>query len=189
MKKTIVIVSIIFSIAAAGANFVYDKFTQLTSQISNLKTINKNLQTKNNALTKKQKDIKNKISQRKKELYSQKLSRAKKKLGKATVSAIPFIGTASVVGMTYWEMQNYCNDIKEFKKFEESIFGEYDQTISVEEKAICGYDYETIENIVLKDLNEFEADTKNWASKTYDQWNNNLDSELNRIKNEFIDTK
>ena len=189
MKKTIIITSIIFSIIGTGANFVYDKFTQLTSQISNLKTINKNLQTKNNALTKKQEDIKKKISQRKKELNKRKLSRAKKKLGKATVSAIPFVGTASVVGVTYWEIQNYCNDIKEFKKFEESIFGEYDQIISEEEKGLCGYDYETIENIVLKDLNEFEIDTKNWASKTYDQWSNNLDSELNRIKNEFIDTK
>ena len=182
MKKTIVIASISYSILGAGANFLYDKYTQLTSQISNL-------QTKNNALTKKQKEIKKKISQRKKELYSQKLSRAKKKLAKATTSAIPFIGTASVVGTTYWEMENYCNDIKEFKKFEESILGEYNHTVSQEERVLCGYDYETIQNIVLKDFNDLGADTKNWTTKTYEQWSNILDIEFKRIKNEYIGTK
>ena len=39
----------------------------------------------------------------------------RKKLAKATPRAIPFVGTASAVGLTYWEMQHYCNDIKEFK--------------------------------------------------------------------------
>ena len=189
MKKTIIITSILVSILGFGANFIYDKFILLNSQISNLKTTNKNLQTKNNSLTKKQRDIKNKISQRKKELFKQKLDRAKKKLAKATTSAIPFVGTASVVGMTYWEMENYCNDIKEFKKFEESVFGKNDEAISEEEKALCGYDYETIEKIVLKDLNDIEVDTKDWASKTYDEWSNKLDIELNKIKIEYMDSK
>lgn len=189
MKKMFVIVSVIFSIVGVGANFIYDKFGQLNSQIANLKMANKTLKTKNNVLTKKQKDIKSKISQRRKELFQKKLSRAKNKLGKATTSAVPFIGTASVVGMTYWEMENYCNDIKEFKRFEESIFGTKDESISDEEKALCGYDYETIENIVLKDINEFETDTMNWASKTYNQWSNVLENELMELKKEYMESK
>lgn len=38
--------------------------------------------------------------------------------------------------MTYWEMQNYCNDIKEFKEFEKSILGNNDNSISEEEKKV-----------------------------------------------------
>lgn len=189
MKKTIIVTSILVSILGFGANFIYDKFTQLNSQISNLKTSNKNLKAENKTLTKTQRDTKKIISKRKKELFKKKLDRAKKKLTKATTSAIPFIGTVSVVGMTYWEMENYCNDIKEFKKFEESFFGKNDEAISEEEKALCGYDYETIEKIVLKDLNKFETETKSWASETYDDWSNKLDNELNKLKTDYMDTK
>ena len=182
MKKTIIITSILISILGFGANFIYDKFTQLNTEISGLKT-------KNNTLTEKQKEIKKKISQRKKELFKQKLNRAKKNLAKATASAIPFVGTASVVGMTYWQMKNYCNDIREFNKFEESVFGEINEPMSEEEKALCGYDYETIEKIVLKDLNDIEVDTKDWASKTYNEWSNNFNIELNKIKTEYMGIK
>lgn len=187
MKKIFFFITILFTIISFGANFVYDRFSRLNSQISNLKTANKTLKTKNKSLIKKQKNIKSKMSQRKKELFKKKLSRAKKKIAKATTSAIPFIGTASVVGMTYWEMENYCNDIKEFKKFEESIFGKNDESISEEEKALCGYDYQTIKNIVLKDLNEVEIDTKDWTFKTYEQLSNKWNVELNKIKNEYIE--
>lgn len=178
MKKTVIITSIFFTIVSFGANFIYDKFAQLNTQISDLKAVNKNLKIKNNTLANKQKEIKNKISQRKKELFQKKLNRAKKKLAKATTSAIPFVGTASVIGVTYWEMQNYCNDIKEFKKFEESIFGINEESISEEEKALCGYDYQTIEKIVFKDINMLKEDTQSWAFKTYEEWKYKINSEL-----------
>lgn len=187
MKKTIIITSVLVSILGFGANFIYDKFTQLNTQISNLKTKEKKLSKKNETLTKKQNDIKKKISQRKKDLFAKKLSHAKKKLARATTSAIPFVGTISVVGMTYLEMQYLCDDIKEFKEFEKSIFENSDNSISEEEKALCGYDYETIETIVLKDLNEVQTDTKDWALKTYDDLNEKISKELNQLKTEYME--
>ena len=71
------------------------------------------------------------------------------------------MGSSNVVKTTYEKIQEYCNDIKEFKEFEKSIIGKIDETISVEEKALCDYDYNQIENLVITNLDEIKNDSKN----------------------------
>ena len=76
------------------------------------------------------------------------------------------MGSSNVVKTTYEKIQEYCNDIKEFKEFEKSIIGKIDETISAEEKALCAYVYNQIENLVITNLDEIKNDSKNWDIKS-----------------------
>jgi hypothetical protein len=166
MKKTTLIIILLLCIILFGGIFTYNKFTKLKTQ--------------QDILINKQNHITEIITERKKQLFAQKLNRANEKLEKAKTSAIPFIGSSNVVKTTYEEIQEFCTDIKEFKEFEKSILGKADETISPEEKALCAYDYNQIESIVITNLDEIKNDSKNWAMEIIEE----LNSKLNKLKDE-----
>ena len=174
MRKTILIVFLL-SILATGVKFVYDEITKLKSELLSLNNVkmklnreNANLKNRNGVLTKKQKLIQDRIRDRRVSVAQKKLNRAKEKLAKASVGAIPFVGTAAVLTLTYSEIEDYCKDIKEYKQFEQSLFNTFDNTISDEEKVLCGYDYETVKGIVFKDLEKYKNKSADWIKNQYD---------------------
>lgn len=181
MKKSIFIVFFIFSSLGGAATWIYNEINNLKSEIFSLKEKNLVLKSKNKKLVSKQNEINKKIKERRKTLETKKITRAKHKLAKASVGVLPFIGTAAVVGLTYDELQGYCQDIKEYKKFEESIFGTISDTQSEEEKALCGYDYNAVENIVLKDIESYKNQSSQWFDSQYDSWQKTITEQYSKF--------
>ena len=156
----------------------YDAFTLLKNEVKVMKN--------------REASIKKKIKDRKKSLISKTLTRTKTKIAKASIAAVPFIGTTMVIGLTHSEIQDYCNDIKEYKEFEKSLFGDSDDSFTEEENAICGYDYNSIKNIVSKDAEEYKnsviknldnytVKSSKWLSNKYIEVSNKLQEEYNEF--------
>lgn len=169
MKKIIVSILMLVSFLGAGVKWVYDEISSLKNNLNNLKTANLKLKEKNKSLVKKQHTIQKKIQQRRVTLENQKLSRAKNKLAKASVSVIPFVGTATVVSLTYDELKDYCTDIQEYKKFESSLFNTTDNTSNEAEQVLCGYNYEAVKSVVLKDIEDYKNRSSNWIDSQFYQ--------------------
>lgn len=163
MKKSITLILFLISFLGGITGWVYNKINDLESQILTLKQKNKKLITKQN-------EIKNKVIERRKSLEKKKINRTKHKLAKASIGAIPFVGTVAVVGLTYDEIQGYCQDIKDYKNFEESIIGFSNNIQSEEEKALCGYDYDSVKSIVLKDIEDYKNLSEKWFDTQYNTW-------------------
>ncbi|MBU3013825.1 hypothetical protein KO488_03585 [Poseidonibacter lekithochrous] len=158
MKNTILILIFIASIIGSTSKFIYDKIEGLKSELLQVKKLNTKLKKNNTNLVKKQNTIKQKLKDRRTVLSKKKLAKAKYKIGKAAVGVIPFVGTGAVAALTYEEIKGYCEDLKEYKEFENSIFSNPDESIVNEEQILCGYDKNLIEKEVYKDLEEFKDD-------------------------------
>ena len=138
--KYLITALFLLTVLGAGAKLIYDRFGDLNYEISSLKSINKNLIAKQKTLETKNKENKKKMKKHRKALIAKKLNRAKLKLAKAPVSMIPMAGAAAVIAFTANDIHNYCQDVKEFKKFEASMFGALDNEVSEDEKILCGFD-------------------------------------------------
>lgn len=187
MKNTILIIIFVSSIVSGATKFVYDKINSLKSELLQVKKLNADLTNKNNKLTAKQDSIKKKLKERRSHLAKKKLSRAKYKIGKAAIGVIPFIGTGAVAALTYTEIQGYCNDIKEYKEFEKSIFENSNESLNHEEQMLCGYNKDVIEEEIYKDLNSFKNEISTVVTSQYNLLSKYFESEYNNFLKEEKD--
>ena len=162
--KYILLISILLSIAGAGVKLVYDKFDSLQSELLSLRTTNKVLTKKNSVLKDKQRTTRKKIKDRKTMLINKKLKRAKYKIAKAPVSMVPIAGAAVVVGMTAYDIRTFCEDIKEYKSFEESILGSMNDEVTENEKLLCGLN---VEDTLMPELDKYKNISIEWISENY----------------------
>lgn len=132
MIKYFVVVSLTLSLLTGIVKYSFESLNALKLQ-------NIHLKVKNKALAKKNLNIKQKVKQRNKHLISQKIKRIKQKLAKASATAIPIVGNVASISITAYEVQQLCNDLKEYKEFEKDLF---EEDISKEESLdICGHSF------------------------------------------------
>lgn len=148
---------LILSLLSFGAKFAYDKYMLLNAQILSLKTLN-------SALTRKQVGIKKRLKSRRGMLVKRKLKRAKYKIARAPAGMVPFLGAGAIVGFTAYEINEYCEDIKEYKKFEESISGPLEDETTDEELLLCGLN---VEESLLPELEKYGNSSKSWIVENY----------------------
>ena len=148
MRKYIFVGLFFFSIVGTGIKYAYDTISGLKNELIKVKATNK-------SLLQKQENIKKKIRERRNLITTKKLNKAKIKIAKAPASMVPVAGAAVVVGLTVYEIQAFCEEIKEYKKFEQSLFGDIEDTISEDEKLLCGLDIQESLINELKKYNNF----------------------------------
>jgi len=90
---------------------------------------------------------------------------------------IPVAGATAVVAFTANDIHNYCQDVKEFKELERSLFGTSDNEISEDEKMLCGYD---VEKELLPSIKSYSADSTEWIVNGY----NNIINDAEELINE-----
>ena len=167
IKYIIITISILASIGS-GAKYIYDKFSSLQLQV-------KNLQSKNKILRKKQSNIKRKIKHRRTTMVSTKLKRAKRKIAKAPLKMIPYAGAVATVTFTALEIKEFCEDIKDYKNFEKSLFGVVDNSISDDEKLLCGID---AKKQLEKELHKYKNNSTIWVNEKIDNSKNWIEQKL-----------
>lgn len=165
MKKYLISVLLLFLLLlGTGAKLLYDKFSALNNEIISLKSKNKKLVTEKKSLETKNNNNKKRMRKHRNALIVKKKKRAQLKIYKAPLGTIPFIGAAAVAGLVANDIHNSCEDIKEFKELEESMFGTFDHNVSEDEKFVCGYD---IYNELLPALENSQKDFSEWIDKCF----------------------
>jgi len=157
MRKYLIIGFVVISVLGSGTKLIYETIESLKKEILDLKNVNKKL-------VKNQEAIKKKITDRRKTLVSQKLDRAKRKIIKAPSSMVPIVGAVAIVGFTTYEIREYCSDIQEYKDFEKSIFANVDQTITEDERLLCGLN---VEEELLPELKKYSNTSVDWLKDNY----------------------
>ena len=167
------------------------KLKLLETENKKLKNSNSKLENSNKSLRKNNKSFKkhnNKLLAQKKAFKKQFLTyrenytkslvgRAKKKIASAPAKAVPFIGTAAIVGLTVYEVNLACQDMNDLDKLEKDMFGEnsdIDTSLKAERKAVCELDIENglmplVEKQYDKSINwvqEKSQNSQDWISET-----------------------
>ena len=144
----------------------FDKSLEFRQKFKNLTSKTIKLEKNNKKLAKQQEKIKNKIKERRKKITKRNLKRAERKIGKAAASMVPYIGIPVIVGTATLEINEYCEDIKEMKKFENDLFGNLENNDSQDQEKLCGMNIEE----ELKPLVEQQyEDSKEWIDKSFDK--------------------
>jgi len=166
MKKVFISVLLFLSLLfSTDTKPSYDTFSVLEDEIHSLKLKNKELKTLNKSLETQNNNNKEQMRKYRDALISKKLKKAKLKLTQASVSTIiPLAGTTSVMALTYNDIRDYCQDVQEFKAFEASLFGTFDQEVTEDEKRLCKYD---MQKELLPDLDQYPQDSKEWIKDKY----------------------
>ena len=166
LSSTLIIVSVL-----SVGGLAYNKYNALTSKISDLTRTIGSLTSDLNAMKAKERSLKEKKRKNKKKirnhrnaLIATKLNRAKLKIAKAPASMVPVAGVAAVVAFTAYDIHNYCQDVKEFRELEVSLFGSVDDKISEDEKMLCGYD---VEQELLPVIKSYTDDSTAWIVDSY----------------------
>ena len=144
MRRTLISGLLISAVLGAGGMLykigtLNQEIQDLTNKISSLKSANKKMAADHDA---KKKNNKQKMKKHRKALIAKKLNRAKLKIVKAPASMVPVAGATAVIAFTANDIHNYCQDVKDFKELERSLFGSSNDELSDDEKILCGYDIE-----------------------------------------------
>jgi len=165
VKKVLLSVLLLSLLLGTGVKLFYDKCNTLTYEINNLKLKNQALENKNKSLETNHKHIKEKMKNYRNALIEKKLKKAKLKLAQASVSTIIPVGGSSVnAAFTANDFHDYCQEIKEFKALEASIFESFDHAPSEDEKRLCDYD---IQEELLHALDKYPQDSQKWIKDQY----------------------
>ncbi len=165
MKKVLLSVLLLSLRLGTGIKLFYDKCTTLTYEINNLKSKNQALENKNKSLETNKTHTKEQMKNYRKVLVEKNLKKAKLKLAQASVSTIIPVGGSSVsAAFTANDIHDYCQDVKEFKTLEASIFGSFDNALSEDEKRLCAYD---IQEELLHALDKYPQDSQKWIKDQY----------------------
>ncbi|HES59437.1 MAG: hypothetical protein JW682_04210 [Campylobacterales bacterium] len=177
MKSSFLVVTVMFLSLLGAATFLTYIYVEESFQnkIAHLSQENISLKKKNTALINKQNKIRQEVRNRRKLLITKKNDRAKLKIAKAPASMVPFAGAAVVAGFTAYEINGYCEDIKEYKKFEESLFGAIDEPPTEEEKYICGLN---VDEVLLPELKKYSDLSIEWIVENYDDLISSLKKEF-----------
>lgn len=147
MKYITIGLSIIVLLAGIGLLDVYKKLSTANALAEALKSSNmkfekqnKTLKKQNKKLIAREKHIHKKITERRKKLTLAKLKKAKTKLLTAGAKMTPFLGMATIVGATGYDIKSYCNEIDEMEQFEYELFPS--KNLARYDKTVCGVDYQ-----------------------------------------------
>lgn len=165
MKKVLLSVLLLSLLLGTGIKFFYDKYSTLTSEINSLKSENQALENKNKSLERNNNHTKEQMKNYRNALIEKNLKKAKLKLLQASVSTIIPLGGSSVnTALTANDIHDYCQDVKEFKALETSIFRSFETELSEDEKRLCAYD---IQKELLHALDKYPQDSEKWMKDQY----------------------
>ena len=129
------------------------------------------------------------------------VARSAKAAGRAVLTApgkaVPYVGTAVVVGVTVLEIKDYCATIRDMKAIQREI--DPSETHSEEEQRVCGMDIPTQEEILaqiktvpldawqrsrefLTGLNPLTPEIETKLKTELDQWWNKTNRWLNQLQ-------
>ncbi|MBL6970148.1 MAG: hypothetical protein ISR68_01985 [Campylobacterales bacterium] len=111
------------------------------------KTAN-NLHKKNKTLISQKRQIRHRISQEKKNIVQKHINRTKNKIASAPAKMVPFVGAGLVIAMTAYDIQESCEDIQEFKKFEQDICGLSSHSMEKNTNDICGLSFDDLKKLI-----------------------------------------
>lgn len=188
-------------LAGIGLLDVYKKLSTANALAEALKSSNMKFEQKNKALKKqnkkliaREKHIHKKITERRKKLTQAKLKRVKTKLLTAGPKMTPFLGMATIVGATSYDIKSYCNDIDEMEQFEYELFPSKD--LARYDKTVCGVDYQlqleqTANGVkqsyadVLVGFNKEQKNASLYWSNRYKEVARNLEKENTQFANYY----
>ncbi len=156
------------------------KNLQLEKNTKSLRGKNLKLNKSNQSFVSRHKKIEIKTKAHRAKFTERFMTRAKTKFATAPAKAVPFFGISVIVAMTAHEINSYCTDIEDMKKFEDEVFenNSSDKNSSKKEK-LCGIDVEAeLKPLMNKEYN----DSLEWISKS-------SDSAMENIKKSYDDTK
>jgi len=160
-----------------------NKNVELSKSKTQLKSRNIKLDKSNKTLISKHKKIQIQAKNYRKNFINRFTRRAKVKLASAPAKAVPFFGISVIVAMTVSEINGYCKDIEEMKKFEKDVLeiNATDKNNSQKNK-LCGIDVESELNLIMnKEYNE----SLEWISKSSDKTLDSIKKSYNETKDYF----
>lgn len=175
-----ILISTVLSMGV-GLKITFDNSLDYKNKVSNLEKKNKQLKTKNDTLNKKQKKFKDKMKDRRKAIISRNIKRAEKKLASAPTKMIPLIGIPVIIGMTASDVEAYCNDIEEFKKFENDIFDYTEESLIDENKKICGMTEEEIKKHINTQYDNVVAEVDTQSTNISNEVKKQIDEAIENI--------
>ena len=175
-----IIFMLLMSIFITVTSYLYSMFSSMSMELMKLKSVNKNLVSKNKQLVSKQNSIKKKLKNRRILLTKHKLKKAKYRLAKAPIKMIPFLGATAIVTFTAIDIRDYCNDIKNYKDFENSLFTTFDNNLTEDEKLLCGLN---VEDYLKDDLKKYSTVSKEWVNEYYHKLTDTLQNRYSNILN------
>ena len=165
MKKVLLSVLLLSLLLGTGIKLFYDKCSTLTYEINSLTSKNQVLENKNKSLETHNTHTKNQMKNYRNTLIEENLKKAKLKLVQASVNAlIPLGGSSVSTALTANDIHDYCQEVKEFKALEASIFGSFDNELFKDEKRLCAYD---IQEELLHALDKYPKDSEKWMKERY----------------------
>jgi len=180
MKKLYSALFILFILSAGGAvykiNTLKDEMSDLTLKIESLTSDLNATKARERSCTEKTLQNKERMKSHRQALIAKKLKSAKLKLAKVPADMI--LGTGvTTAAFTANDIHVYCQDVKEFRELEVSLYGASDDEISEDEKKLCAYDAQKEFLPVLKNYSDDSAD---WIKEHYHDIKDDTDKLLDK---------
>jgi DNA repair exonuclease SbcCD ATPase subunit len=158
---------ILFVLSVSGAAYkihtLKGEISDLTRKIGALTSDLNTMKAEEKSSTAEKRKNKMKIRSHRQALIAKKLKRAKLKLAKVPAELI--LGTGvTTAAFTANDIHDYCQDVKEFRELEASLYGASEDEISEDEKKLCEYD---VKKEFLPVLKNYSDDSADWIKEHY----------------------
>ena len=168
MKKQSLALFILFVLSAGAAiykiNTLKSEVSDLAHQIGTLTSELNTTKAKERSCTEKTLQNKKRMISHRQALTAKNLQRAKLKLAKTAAGFLPVTGVATEAVFTANDIHQYCEDVKEFRELEVSLYGASEVEISEDEKRLCAYD---AQKELLPALKDYSDDSADWIKEHY----------------------
>ena len=156
-RSMAIILLLVASLAANAALFVggviYNVIDEALESATGLATETGKQRKEADDLKRKNRKLKDRMARLRK-VTSDSVKRTVDRSAKAAVRAVatapgkalPYVGTAVVVGATAWEIDDYCNTIRDMKAIQQEI--DPSESFSKEEQRVCGMKVPTRDEIL-----------------------------------------
>lgn len=167
MTKLSAALFILFVLSVSGAAYKIDalksEISDLNCRIGSLTSDLNTMKAKEKSYTEEKRQNKKTIRNYRQALIVKNLERAKLKLAKVPAELILGAGVSTTV-FTANDIHNYCQDVKEFRKLEVSLYDASDDEMSEDEKRLCAYD---VDKELLPVLKNYSDDSADWIKEHY----------------------
>ncbi len=141
------LIATIISMAAILKN-TFDNLELLDTKFHIQKLTANNLHKKNKSLISQKRKINHRVKQERKNIVKKHINRTKKKIASAPAKMVPFLGASLVVAMTAYDIQESCEDIKEFQEFEQDICNLSSIEFEQNNNDLCGLSFEALKKLI-----------------------------------------
>jgi hypothetical protein len=171
---------ILFVLSVGGAAYkivaLKSEIGNLTREIGSLTSDLDTMKTKEKSCIEEKRKNKKKMRSHRQALIAKKLKRDKLKLARLPAELILGAGVTTAA-FTANDIHNDCQDVKEFRELEVSLYGTSEDEISEDEKRLCAYD---VEKEFLPVLKNYSDDSADWIKEHYHDMRDDADKLIDK---------